>query len=70
MNLLNKTVEEGNVFIMRTLTKGVKHWIVIYGKKDNVFLVADPWLGKIKYDTKQIINIWEPRDFDGFVVYL
>lgn len=54
---------------MRTLTQGIKHWVVIYGKTHNQFLVADPWLGKIKYNVEQIISIWKPRDFDGFIVY-
>lgn len=68
MGYLNALLENGDLFIMRTLTKGVKHWIIVYGKKGDRFLVADPWLGKIAYDENQIIGIWEPRNFDGFLV--
>lgn len=68
MGYLNALLENGDLFIMRTLTKGVKHWIIVYGKRGDRFLVADPWLGKIAYDEDQIVSIWEPRDFDGFLV--
>lgn len=68
MGYLNALLENGDIFIMRTLTKGIKHWIIVYGKRNGLFLVADPWLGKITYDQNQIINIWQPRDFDGFLV--
>jgi hypothetical protein len=69
MSYLNDIFKTGNkVFIMRTLTRGIKHWIIVYGKKGNTFLVADPWLGKITYSTKEIVDIWKPRNFDGFEV--
>lgn len=68
MDHLDSILDSGDVFIMRTLTRGVKHWIIVYGKTGDKYLVADPWLGKIAYDKSQITNIWEPRDFDGFHV--
>jgi GNAT superfamily N-acetyltransferase len=68
MGYLNALLENGDLFIMRTLTKGVKHWIIVYGKRGDSFLIADPWLGKIAYDEDQILKIWEPRDFDGFLI--
>lgn len=68
MDYLNELLNDGNMFVMRTLTKGVKHWIVVYGKIRGKYLVADPWLGKITYDRNQVLEIWRPRDFDGFMV--
>lgn len=68
MKFLDDLLEKGDIFIMRTLTRGIKHWIIVYGKKDNNYFIADPWLGKINYNEKEIIKIWEPRDFDGFVI--
>lgn len=68
IQFLNNSIQNGNVFIMRTLTKGIKHWIVIYKFDGTNYFVADPWLGKIKYSPEQIIKIWQPRDFDGFVI--
>lgn len=70
MSWLLKMLTNGNIFVMRTLTKGAKHWIIVYGvDSDNQYLVADPWLGMIKYNEKQILGIWAPRDFDGFMVF-
>lgn len=66
---LDNSLSDGNVFIMRTLTKGVKHWIVVYNKDNEHYYVADPWLGKIKYTPEQIIAIWKPRNYDGFTVF-
>ena len=69
LNLLDRVLNDENIFIMRTLTRGIKHWIIIYGKKNNRYLVADPWLGLIDYNKNQIIKIWEPRNFDGFTIF-
>ena len=66
---LKNYVKNDRKILLRTLTRGVKHWVVVYDYKDDLFLVADPWLGKIKYNDKEIYNIWEPRNFDGFIVY-
>ncbi len=66
---LNNALIDGNVFIMRTLTKGIKHWIVVYKFDGEKYYIADPWLGKIQYTPNEILKIWEPRNFDGFLVY-
>lgn len=66
MTFLKNYVKNDRKILLRTLTRGVKHWVVVYDFKDNLFLVADPWLGKIKYNEIQIYNIWKPRNFDGF----
>lgn len=61
---------ENNVIILRTLTYGIKHWIVLYDY-DNVskrFLVNDPWLGQIKYTHKEVYDIWSVRNFDFFEI--
>jgi len=70
INFLDVTLSLGDVFIMRTLTREIKHWIIIFGKDDDEYLVADPWLGVIKYKLRDIIKIWEPRNFDGFAIYI
>jgi GNAT superfamily N-acetyltransferase len=54
--------------ILRTLTKGVKHWIVVYDKIGNVYKCSDPWLGLISYDKDHINYIWAPRKYDAFLV--
>lgn len=69
LNLLKNYLKNDRKILLRTLTQGIKHWVVVYDYKDDLFWVADPWLGKIKYNEKQIYSIWEPRNFDGFIVY-
>lgn len=70
MEMLDDVLDGGNLFIMRTLTRGVKHWIIVYDKNGDEYMVADPWLGLITYDSDEILSIWSPRDFDGFIVYV
>jgi hypothetical protein len=57
-----------NKVVVRTLTRGIKHWIVVYGKTNGKYEVADPWLGMIEYDSAQLELIWQPRDWDCFVI--
>ncbi len=70
MNTLINALNKNQKIILRTLTKGVKHWIVVYHYNidNNTFLCSDSWLGKITYTPQEIVNIWEPRDFDAFII--
>lgn len=54
--------------ILRTLTQGIKHWIVLYDFSDGQFSAADPWLGDIKYTPDEVLSIWKPRDFYYFEI--
>jgi hypothetical protein len=58
----------GGYIILRTLTRGVKHWTVLYAFENGVFKVADPWLGDITYTPEQVLAIWQPRNFDYFEI--
>lgn len=69
INLLKNYLKNDRKILLRTLIHGVKHWCVVYDYNDGRFYVSDSWLGKITYDDNGIYNIWEPRNFDGFVVY-
>lgn len=60
---LNNSLNSGGQVILRTLTNGIKHWIIAIEKFDTDYIVYDPWLGKLQYSKEQIINIWKPRDF-------
>jgi len=57
-------------FLMRALTKNIPHWILVnnYNESTKLFNVLDPWLGEITYNDQEIINIWKPRNYDGFYV--
>ncbi len=69
INYLDRILDKNNVFIMRTLTRGIKHWIVIYKKSNEKYKVLDPWLGVIQYNQDKILDIWSARDYDGFEVF-
>jgi GNAT superfamily N-acetyltransferase len=56
------------LFLMRTLTRGIPHWILVYHYDGSEWDCMDPWLGEIKYSDDELVHIWEPRDFDGFFV--
>lgn len=68
IELLNQIESTEQLFLMRTLMNNVKHWMVVYGKHNNMYLVSDPWLGLKKYNTDTLKSIWEPRLFDGFLI--
>ena len=61
---LNNSLNNGEPIILRTLTRGIKHWVIVSGFDGEKYDVKDPWLGEITYNEKQIIGIWKPRDFD------
>lgn len=54
--------------VLRTLTRGIKHWVVLYAFEDGMFKVADPWLGRIEYTPEEVMSIWKPRDFFYFEI--
>jgi predicted double-glycine peptidase len=68
VNYLIKSLEAGNVIIVRTLTRGAKHWIVAYAYANGQFAINDPWLGEIKYTEQELIDIWKPRNFFCFEI--
>jgi len=71
IKMLVDSLKEGKIFIMRTLTQGIKHWIVIKSvslhNNSYLFQVLDPWLGIRTSNLKEILKIWEPRNYDGII---
>lgn len=65
---LEDVLARGNTVVLRTLTRGIKHWVVVYGWDGDVFYVNDPWLGSIRYSPKEIEAIWKPRDYFYFEI--
>jgi hypothetical protein len=65
---LREALLDGKLIILRTLTRGIKHWVVVYGYKDGKFQVNDPWLGQIKYSEDELLAIWKPRDYFYFEI--
>lgn len=65
---LAQFLEGGGYIILRTLTRGIKHWIVVYGTDGEDFLAADPWLGQVRYGPEELVSIWKPRDYFYFEI--
>lgn len=65
---LRDAIDNGSVTMLRTLTHGVPHWIVVHSYNDDVFFVNDPWLGQIEYNEDQLEKIWRERNFFFFEV--
>jgi ABC-type bacteriocin/lantibiotic exporter with double-glycine peptidase domain len=66
--LLKETINNGNIPIIRTITQGVPHWIIIEGYSDTSYDVLDPWLGVITYNESELDSIWEPRYYQFYEV--
>lgn len=65
---LATSLEAGHMIILRTLTRGIKHWIILYKFDGQRFHVQDPWLGPLSYTPEEVVNIWKPRDYFYFEV--
>jgi len=67
-DLLKQVIDSGNIPIIRTITQGMPHWVIVNGYVGDEFNILDPWLGVIKYDIQQLNNIWMPRDYQFFKI--
>lgn len=63
-----KLAIKDNICLLRTLTQGVPHWIIIENNIDDIYNVLDPWLGRIQYTEEQLEKIWSVRDYYFFEV--
>lgn len=65
---LEEALSRGSFIILRTLTRGIKHWVVIYAFQNGKFLVNDPWLGRLSYTPEEVTAIWAARDYYYFEI--
>ena len=70
LDYLDSVLKNDNVFLLRTLTQNIFHWVIVTGKTEIKYHINDPWLGNITYTCDEIINIWKPRNYDGFEIVL
>ena len=71
--LLRQVIDSGNVPIVRTITNGIPHWIIVkrYNFVHNdVFEILCPSRGEIKYDEAELDKVWKPRDYQFFEVLI
>lgn len=76
-DLIFDVIRSENVAIIRTITRGIPHWIIVNEatmliKEDKyeftTFDVLDPWLGEIKYTKQELDDIWSPRKYQFFEI--
>jgi ABC-type bacteriocin/lantibiotic exporter with double-glycine peptidase domain len=67
---LRDSIDRGSVNLVRTITHGVPHWILIYSYEKDTFHINDPWLGQFSYNETELKNIWEIREYYYFEVTL
>ena len=65
---LDAALASNKLFIMRTAIQGCKHWILIYGKRGESYLVADPMGRYWTASHETISEIWGCRNWDGFII--
>jgi predicted double-glycine peptidase len=63
ISYLNDALTNNYTVILRTLTRGIKHWVIADEFDGLYYDIKDPWLGELKYDEQELIDIWKPRDF-------
>jgi ABC-type bacteriocin/lantibiotic exporter with double-glycine peptidase domain len=66
--LLKKVIDSENIPIVRTITQGVPHWIIVNGYNNEKYNVLDPWLGQIEYTQEQLDLIWSKRQYQFFEI--
>ena len=55
---LKDAIDKGHPCVVRTVTQGVPHWIIVVDYDADTFMVNDPWLGRILYDMEEFDEIW------------
>ena len=66
--LLDAALAENKLFLMRTTLYGCKHWILVYGKANGKYLIADPMGRYWSASDEKVAEIWGCREWDGFII--
>lgn len=62
---IKKDLENGNLCLLRTLTFGMKHWVLAYGiNKNNLVYLADPASGPRLATLEEVNELIRPRDYE------
>ncbi len=66
--LLKEVLDNESFAIVRTITRGVPHWIVVIGYNDLGYDIFDPWLGPIHYTESELDLVWSPREYQFYQI--
>lgn len=69
-SLIKQNITNGNIPILRTITKNIPHWIIVNGFSSTFYTVLDSWLGKIKYSEQELDDIWSLRNYQFFEIII
>ena len=65
---IQESINRESFVILRTITKGSPHWIIVDNHQDGLYNILDPWLGRIQYRTKELNEIWKVRNYFYFEI--
>lgn len=65
---IQESITRESIVILRTITRGVPHWIIVDNYIDTLYNVLDPWLGRIQYTSEELNEIWKVRDYFYFEI--
>lgn len=66
--LLSSIIDKGNIPILRTITQGVPHWIIVSKYTNTKYHILDPWLGEIDYTKEQLDFVWKLKNYELFEI--
>lgn len=66
---LHDCLNKGGFVLLRCLVQDIKHWLVCSHIEDGKYYILDSWLGESLYTYEELVDVWKPRDYDGFCVY-
>jgi GNAT superfamily N-acetyltransferase len=70
LDWLNALLDKGQVFGLRGLVDGIKHWYLVFDRNEDYYYLNDPWLGRLVYHKDELLETWKPRAYDGFAIKL
>lgn len=66
---LKQVLEKQNIPIIRTITDGIPHWIIVNGYSNkNIWSVKCPFKGDLIYDTEELDLVWGLRNYEFFEI--
>lgn len=70
IHYLNQLLDAGDVFALRGLVGGSKHWYLVFSRNREWYYINDPWLGRKILSREELLATWAPRSYDGFRIFL
>ncbi len=68
-DLLKEILDNQNIPIIRTITSGIPHWIIVTNYTDkNSWYINCPSVGTTIYTTEQLDRVWKLRNYEFFEI--